>query len=237
MWLYVREVPESLKQKMEEDYIDMIGKIIEDEDGAAPYQEEFAEMLYSTYRWVQRRLVEVDGDKRKVVTFSPDAQARLKTVWKGMRKYMSNFDDNIFEALNTFLMNMINNVCIAAALCAVSERSSVITAKHINQGRQMTDQAFDSITTWFSDKLKTRPKRLKDTHNEAMYIEAYKGCKVKQRLDGVDGWVDKKIMIETFRKQQQCGRNKFYRNWEAVSHLFDEKRTTKTFVRLKEREE
>lgn len=74
MWLYVREVPESLKQKMEEDYIDMIGEIIEGEDGAAPYQEEFAEMLYNTYRWVEQRLEEEDGDPRKVVMFSDDAQ-------------------------------------------------------------------------------------------------------------------------------------------------------------------
>ena len=55
-------------------------------------------------------------------------------------------------------MNMINNICIAAALCAVSERSKVITAKHINQGRQLTDESFDSITGWFTDKLKKRPK-------------------------------------------------------------------------------
>ena len=163
MWLYVRDVPESLRSQMEEDYIDMIGEIVEDEDGSATYHEEFSEMLYSTYQWVQERLVAVDGDKRKVVYFTPDAQKRLKTVWKGMRKYMNSFDDNIYEALNTFLMNMINNICIAAALCAITERSETITAKHINQGRQLTDESFDSITTWFTDKLKKRPnKRFND---------------------------------------------------------------------------
>ena len=46
-----------------------------------------------------------------------------------MKKYMNTFDDNIYEALNTFLMNMINNICIAAALCAVTERTTKITAK------------------------------------------------------------------------------------------------------------
>ena len=237
MWLYVREVPESLKIKMEEDYLALVGVIVEDDRGQAGYEEEFSEMLYNTYKWVEERLEAVDGDKRQVITFSADAQARLKTVWKGMRKYMNTFDDNIYTALNTFLMNTINNICIAAALCAISERSIIVTANHINQGRQLTDQAFDSITTWFSDKLKKRPKRLKDKQTEVMYIEAYKGCKVKQRINGIDGWVDKKAMIETFRKQQQCGRNKFYRSWETVTHLFEEHRTTKAYLRLREREE
>ena len=196
MWLYVREVPESLKAQMEEDYIDMIGTIREDEDGAAPYQEEFAEMLYNTYRWVQQRLEEEDGDKRKVVMFSSDAQKRLKTVWKGMRKYMNNFDENIYTALNTFLMNTINNICIAAALCAVSERSKVITAKHINQGRQLTDESFDSITGWFTDKLKKRPKRIADKNNEKMYIAAYNSTNPKVKVNKIDGWADKKLMVK-----------------------------------------
>ena len=40
-------------------------------------------------------------------------------------------------------------------------------------------------------------------------------------------------MIETFRKLQQCGRNKFYREWDSVKHLFEEERTNKTYVKLK----
>ena len=179
-------------------------EIIEDADGSAVYHEEFSEMLYNTYQWVQGRLEAVDGDKRKVVTWSPDAQKRLKTVWKGMRKYMNSFDDNIYEALNTFLMNMINNICIAAALCAISERSKTIEARHIIQGRQLTDESFDSITTWFTEKLKKRPKRFNDKNNEKMYIAAYNSTTPKVKVNGTNGWVDKKLMIESFRKNEQC---------------------------------
>ena len=237
MWLYVRDVPESLKQRMEEDYIDMIGQIHDNKDGATPYHEEFAEMLYSSYKWVQDRLVEVDGDARKVVEFSDDAQKRLKTVWKGMRKYMNNFDDNIYDALNTFLMNMINNICVSAALCAVSERSTVVTARHINQGRQLTDESFDSITGWFTDKLKKRPKRIADKNNEKMYVAAFNFTNPKVTVNGVKGWVDKSLMIEAFRKNEACGRNKFYRHWASAQHLFEEIRTTKTYVKLKVNED
>jgi len=233
MWLYVRDVPESLRAQMEEDYIDMVGEILEDEDGSSVYHEEFSEMLYNTYRWVQDRLEAVDGDKRKVVTWSEDGQKALKNVWRGMKKYMNTFDDSIYEALNTFLMNMINNICIAAALCAVSERSTVITAKHIKQGRQLTDESFDSITSWFTEKLKKKPKRFSDKSNEKMYIAAYNATNPKVKVNGTNGWVDKKLMIESFRKNEQCGRNKFYRHWHSVKHIFEEIRTTKTYVRLK----
>ena len=111
-------------------------------------------MVYSNYKWVEKRLEEVDGDKRKVIIFSGEAQKRLRTVWRGMRKYMNDFNDDIYDALNTFLMNTINNICIVATLCAISERTHIVTAKHINQARQLTDESFDSIITWFSEKLK-----------------------------------------------------------------------------------
>ena len=128
---------------------------------------------------------------------------------------------------------MINNICIAAALCAISERSKVITARHINQGRQLTDESFDSITSWFTDKLKKRPKRLADKNNEKMYVAAYNSTNPKVNVNGISGWVDKRLMIESFRKNEACGRNKFYRCWQSVQHLFEEVRTNKTYVKLK----
>ncbi len=237
MWLYVREIPESLRSQMEEDYLGMIGEIIEDDSGAATYQEEFAEMLYSSYKWVQERLEKVDGDKRKVVVMTPDAKKAIKIVWSSMKQYMNNMDDNIYAAINTFFMNMINNICIAAALCAITERSPHITAKHINQGRKLTDESFDSIVGWFEEKLKKRPKRMSDKNNEKMFINAYNTTQPKTTIDGTEGWVDKRLMIESFRKNEQCGRNKFYRHWESVKHLFSEVRKTKTFVKLKVKED
>lgn len=236
MWLYVREIPESLRSQMESDYLDMIGEIIEDDDGAAPYQEEFAEMIYSSYKWVQERLEKVGGDKRKVLVMTEEAKSAIRIVWNAMKKYMSTFDENIYVAVNTFFMNMINNICIAASLCAITERSSKITAKHISQGRNLTDQSFDSITKWFEEKLKKRPKRMADKKNEKMFINAYNSTQSKTTIDGVAGWIDKRLMIETFRKNEQCGRNKFYRHWESVKHLFDEVRKTKTYVKLKVKE-
>ena len=237
MWLYVREVPESLKKQMEDDYLSMIGTIVEDESGATEFQEEFADMMYSNYKWVENRLLEVNGDKRRVVEFSEEAQLRLRTVWKGMRKYMNDFSDEIYDALNTFLMNTINNICVVATLCAISERTPVITANHINQARQLTDASFDSIITWFSEKLKSRPRRVADKSKEKSFVDAFNSVTTKHTIKGTEGWADKTVMIEVFRKQEQCGRNKFYRGWDDVKHLFDEERTNKSWIKLKERVE
>ena len=110
MWLYVREVPESLKRQMEDDYLALVGTIIEDDKGSAKFADEFSDMMYSNYRWLENRLEEVGGDKRKVVVFSNEAQKRLVTVWRGMRKYMNDFNDDTYDALNTFLMNTINGL-------------------------------------------------------------------------------------------------------------------------------
>ena len=237
MWLYVREVPESLKQKMEEEYISNIGMIIDgDENANSQYTEEFAEMLYSTYRWVQNRLEQVNGDRRKVVVWSPDAQKKLMVVHRGMRKYMEGIEDQVFEALNTFLMNIINNISIAAALCAISERTHIIQPRHIDMGRQLTDASFDSITTWFSDKLKASPKRRISNQTESIYRTVYNSCK-KVRIDGENGWVLKTTLVHSYAKHLGCATSKFYRTWPDVKHLFDEKRNKKSYVKLREQNE
>ena len=228
MWLYVREVPESLKMQMEEEYIGLVGNIVEDEKGADAFTEEFSESLYDIYCWADMRLQET-GDMRTITSFTPDAQKRLKTVWRGMRKYMKRFPDHIYAALNTFLMNTINNMCNAAALCACAERSSVITARHIDQARILTDQSFDSITTWFSDRLKKSPQRMAEKGREAMITKVYVTSTKK------DGWVSKTELVNNYMKTTKKGRATFYREWTTTEHLFEEKRmNNRVYIRRKE---
>lgn len=215
MWLYVREVPESLKEQMEEEYLDQVGEIIGGDDGAEIFQIEFSEMIYDIYLWVERRLAEV-GDKRKVVVFSSDAKNRLKVIWRGMRKYMQSFPDHIFAALNTFLMNTINNMCIAATLCAIAERSTTVELRHIDQARILTDTSFDSITTWFSDTLKKSPRRVKEQTKEGIVLRIYEESNKKQ-----GNWVPKTQLISNYMKRTGKARATFYRVWSDVEHLFE----------------
>jgi len=219
MWLFVREVPESLKEQMEEEYLDQVGEIVGGEDeGATAIQREFAELLYDTYIWAENRLNEV-GDRRKVVVFSPDAKTRLKVIWKGMRKYMQGFPEHIFVALNTFLMNTINNMCVAATLCAIAERSTTVEVRHIDQARILTDRSFDSITTWFSDTLKKSPRRIKEKTKEGLIIAVYDKCSKKS-----NGWVQKTQLIKNYMEVTKKSRPSFYREWPEVEHLFEEKK-------------
>jgi hypothetical protein len=228
MWLYVREVPESLKMQMEEEYLDMVGNIVEDENGSDAFTVEFSEMLYDIYCWADARYKET-GDKRTITTFTPDAQKRLKTVWRGMRKYMEGFPDHIYAALNTFLMNTINNMCNAAALCACAEKSDKITARHIDQARVLTDQSFDSITTWFSDKLKKSPKRMAEKGREQMIAKVYQTASKK------DGWVSKTELVNNYMKMTKKSRPTFYREWNNVEHLFENKKmNNRVYIRRKE---
>ena len=228
MWLYVREVPESLKRKMEEDYLDLLGTIVEDDNGAETFQDEFAEMLYTNYKWCLKRLEET-GDRRKVVEFSPDAKLRLKVIWRGMRKYMDGFPDHIYHALNTFLMNIINNMCVAASLCAVSEQSAKILPRHIEQARHLTDSSFDSITTWFSDRLAKSPRRMVEKNREKIVVTSYKECPM------TNGWTSKTNVISAYMKKTKKSRQTFYRLWHDVEHMFETKRSenNKVMIRLK----
>ena len=217
---------------MEGDYLDLVGKIVEDANGADAFTEEFSEMLYDIYSWVEMRHKKV-GDKRLITTFTPEAQERLKTVWRGMRKYMDGFPPHIYAALNTFLMNTINNMCNAAALCACAERSTKITARHIDQAKYLTDQSFNSITTWFNDKLKKSPKRVTEQNRESGMIKVYQDAASKLNKDG---WVSKTELVKKYMQQTNKSRPTFYREWSNLEHLFDKKKTdNRVYIKIKKR--
>lgn len=229
MWLYVREIPPSLKAKMEDIYLDSFGIIRDTEEDALDF-EKYADQLYDIYLWVQRRLQET-GDKRAITVFQKEALNRLKVVNKGMRRHMDNYEGvQMYEALDSFRMNTINNMGIAATLCAISEKSSVVTARHVDQAKILTDSSFDSITDWFSMKLKGGDTRTQSKKVENIVISCYE--ETKKKSNATDGWVTKTSVIQTYLKKTKKARATFYRLWSKAEHLFEiEKRDKKVYMR------
>ena len=229
MWLYVREIPPSLKAKMEDIYLDSFGIIRDTEEDDIDF-EKYANQLYDTYLWVQKRLQET-GDKRTITVFQKEALNRLKVVNKGMRRHMDNYEGvQMYEALDSFRMNTINNMGIAATLCAISEKSPVVTARHIDQAKILTDSSFDSITDWFSMKLKGGDTRTQSKKVEHIVISCYE--ETKKKSNATDGWVTKTSVIQTYLKKTKKARATFYRLWAKAEHLFEvEKRDKKVYMR------
>lgn len=221
MWLYVREISPSLKAEMEDMYLDSIGTIYEYE-GDNPVFEQQALILYDIYLWVQERLRKT-GDKRKITLFSQDAKNRIKIISKQMRQYTTNFEGNesMYVALDSFRMNTINNMCIAATLCAIAEKSPTITLRHMEQANRLTENSFDSITDWFSNKLKNKSTRVEAKKVEGVIVSAYEACQKN------NGWVTKTQLIQTYMKRTNKARATFYRLWNKSSHLFEERTVDK----------
>lgn len=223
MWLYVRDIPPSLKEKMEDKYLDTIGVIDDSYGGINPVFAEQAEKIFDIYVWVQQRLAEV-GDKRKISMINSDARNRLRTINKGMRKYMRNFSGVMYEALDSFRMNTINNMCIAATLCAISEKSPVVLPRHVDQAKVLTDKSFDSITEWFSNKLKGGNTRVQSKQVEGVVINVYEGClKTEKSSLSSDGWISKTQLIQNYMKNTKKARATFYRLWNSTEHLFEQR--------------
>ena len=228
MLLYVRDVPESLRIKMEEEYIDKFGN----EETLEYPVEKWSEEVYSTYKWVEQRFIEVDGNARKTITFSDSGKAKIKSEWRAMRKYMANLQDDIYDATNTFIMNTINNIGVIAVLCAVSERQTEVTERHVRQASKITSVSFTSIIDWFETKLKKTPKRIADRSKNKEYFEAYEITNKNK-----DGWVLKSSMCSNWQKISQGSRSGFYRSWTTINHLFEEKTMgSKKYVRRNKNE-
>ena len=98
------------------------------------------------------------------------------------------------------------------------------------QAKSLTDKSFDSITTWFSNKLKKNPKRIQEKGREAIIIKVFENCPKK------DGWVSKTQMVNTYMKMTQKGRATFYREWDNVEHLFDERRINGNRVQVRRKQ-
>ena len=228
MLLYVREVPESLRMRMEEEYLDIFGEETEVEYPIEKWSEE----LYNTYKWVEERFIEVDGNPKKVITFTESGKAKIKSEWRAMRKYMNNLRDDIFEATNTFIMNTINNIGIIAVLCAVSERQTEVTDRHVRQASKITASSFTSIIDWFETKLRKTPKRIAERVNDGSIMKAYEMSKKNS-----EGWVLKAAMCSNWCKVSEGSRSGFYRKWPTMQHLFEEKTmNSKKYIRRNKNE-
>jgi hypothetical protein len=122
-------------------------------------------------------------------------------------------------------MNTINNMGIAATLCAISERSPVVTARHVDQAKILTDRSFESITDWFSMKLKGGDTRTQSKRVENIVIACYEETKKAAKV--TDGWVTKTSVIQTYLKTTKKARATFYRLWSNAEHLFETKKKDK----------
>tara|TARA_R100001230_G_scaffold25139_1_gene18941 strand:- start:1116 stop:1568 length:453 start_codon:yes stop_codon:yes gene_type:complete len=144
---------------------------------------------------------------------------------------MDNYEGvQMYEALDSFRMNTINNMGIAATLCAISEKSPVVTARHVDQAKILTDSSFDSITDWFSMKLKGGDTRTQSKKVEHIVISCYE--ETKKKSNATDGWVTKTSVIQTYLKKTKKARATFYRLWAKAEHLFEvEKRDKKVYMR------
>jgi len=223
MWLYIRDIPDSLKDVMEDMYLERLYGDYDDE-GREEQIEEMAQRLFGIYVWVQERLKAVGRKKVDVCPLSKDAWNRIKIEVKRMRVYTGGFQGVMKEALDSFRMNLINNITIASTLCAIAERSPVVTAKHVEQGMLLSTKSYDSITTWFSGRLKNQRGTLKPNVIEGQITGIYETCLDKSTTTlSKDGWVQKTLLIKSYMDTTKKARATFYRLWNSTDHLFEEK--------------
>lgn len=223
MWLYIRDIPDSLKDRMEDMYLERLyGNY--DDSARKKIPSEMAERLYDIYIWVQERLKEVDNNKIEVCPLSKDAWNRIKIEVKRMRTYTNGFQGVMKDALDSFRMNLINNITIASTLCAIAEKSPVVTAKHVDQGMLLSTKSYDSITEWFSGRLKNQKGSLKKGVKESQITTIYDAC-LKKATSTVskEGWISKTILIKSYMEATKKARATFYRLWNSTDHLFEEK--------------
>ena len=236
MWLYIRDIPDSLKDRMEDMYLE---RLYGNYDDSAREQkpQEMAEVLYGIYIWVQERLKEVEGNKIDVCPLSKDAHNRIKIEVKRMRTYTNGFQGVMKEALNSFRMNLINNITIASTLCAIAEKSPVVTAKHVEQGMLLSTKSYDSITEWFSGRLKQKGS-LKSGMNETQITGIYDTfLKKTSAPNSEEGWVSKTALIKYYMDTTKKARATFYRLWNSTDHLFEERKINRTvYIRRTESE-
>ena len=85
MWFYVREIPESLKEQMEEEYLDNVGEIIGGDNGVEEFHVGFSEMLYDICLWAPNVKSWIWwGISGRSWSFT-SMQESAKVIWRGIR--------------------------------------------------------------------------------------------------------------------------------------------------------
>ena len=230
--LYIWEVPEHIKDEIDDMVTDNFGVF---EDIELPI-ESFTESFFKVYKLTKARFQEVKGDPTKTIRYSPDFKQALHLRKRDLRRMVSEEDGVIRDTARTFMTRLLIMMGKISVLCCVAESNDltdkdkrfIVNARNVNQASFIIRNCYKSLISWFIHSLKVRKSDLVKSDSGAVFLKTYNG------MEKNEGYVGKSDLLQAVKKEVGQSEMQVYRKFKQIEKHFETKKEGRTvFVKLK----
>ena len=235
MFMYIREVPQDIRDEMRFNLIDALGTIREREHPKL----EFAKAIYTIVDEVKRAKEEL-ADGEQLISFVSGVQDLLKVEYKAMRREIKDMTEEQQQVVSLFETNCLLYITKLAVLCAITESPArpqnerfKVFPRNVRQASVIVRQGYTSLASWLETALKVQRHSIAEEIGLNDYISAYNSSYPDE-----DGLVLKNTLKVKLKELHNISTPKFYRQWPKVKHIFEENKKGKTaYLKLKPKDE
>jgi hypothetical protein len=199
--------------------------------------EKFANAVFTLYKEVKGRFLEVGEDPFKTMEYSDGFADALINEYNKMRDYVSTCKPEIREIAQNFMTRMNVILMKLSVLCCIANspqikdptKKYIVTPSHVRQAYILTQQCYSTLVEWLERSLKVQKSAL--IQNKAtVFIEEYNKM-VAEGLDD-DGYINKP---ELFKQVQETGisRAQCFRDWKIIAEKFECDSIKSMLIRLR----
>ena len=230
--LYIWEVPEYIKDEIDDMVTDNFGVF---EDINLPIKE-YTEDFFEIYKLTKARFQEVKDDPTKTIRYSKGFKDALHLRKMDLRRLVSEEEGMIRDTARTFMTRLLIMMGKISVLCCIAESKDIkdpkkrfiVSARNVNQASFIIRNCYKSLISWFIHSLKVRKSDLLKNNTGVGFLKAY------NELKDNEGMVPKNSLFEKVGEDVKISKAQVYNRWKVIQANFEEIKVGRAvFVKLK----
>jgi hypothetical protein len=227
-FMYVREVPDEIREKMQEMYIDGIG---EEEVYDEPVSE-FIMSLTKTYAFVKKKWEAVEKQPTKVITVPKEVKQVMQLFRRKLNNTVRTSRPEVKRVSESFVINLLQYQLVFATLIAVTERRTTLTVGDAHCAGRLMENAYRALVVWLEQALRVQRQSIVQKSGFSDFKQGYFDSTKDE-----EGWVNKKVFLQKTAEISKQSVQNLYLKYKNVKDNFEEKKIGRTaYIRIKEEE-
>ena len=227
-FIFIRDVPDSIRRKIAEMYIDHIGVKIE----TLMETDAFIHSLNQIFQRVFQKWEEEGRNAENVMTIPSEVQDVIRQYYYWMKNDSESLRPEVKDIAESFIQNLLNYSTILSVLIAVSNSRFTVNTSDAHCAGLIIRHSYSALTEWLNKTLRVRRESALQSAKPDIFINAYNDCAKDN-----EGWVNKSELVRKTMESARLSRAQVYNRLKKVEiELFEEpmKIGRSAYLRLKE---
>jgi hypothetical protein len=227
-FMYVREVPDEIREKMQEMYIDGIG---EDKAYDEPVTE-FIREFNKIYLFVHKKWIHEKKQPTKVITIPPEVKQVMQLFRRRLNETVRTSRPEVKRVSESFVINLLQYQLVFATLIAVTEGRTTLTTNDAHCAGRLMQNAYRALVVWLEQALRVQRQSIVQKSGFSDFRTGYFDSTRDE-----EGWVNKKVFLQKTAEISKQSVQNLYLKYKNVKDNFEEKKIGRTaYIRIKEEE-